>query len=389
MGFSAIYKITRLAFFAAALLFSAGVTALADSYSIVPIGSTETFVIPKAINNAGQIVGGLAQRPQQPGVLPVYRPFLYSNGVFRVLSDLGSTGEQFSTAAGINNLGDAVGSVPTDGFGQPRAFLYRNDRFRDLGTFGEDYSFANDINDAGQIVGGTNSRDSGQRAFLLDGDKVQFIDVPPINGYAPAEAIAINNAGQIAVEGFGIAYLYDSNSGILRNMGTLGSRAHVLDLNDAGQAVGYSALTPWDVDEEDEIVHAFIYENGVMRDIDTWGSVYSQAAAINNLGQVVGGALLPDGSEAYFLYSDGEMRDLESLLAPDANWEILYATDINDRGQIIGQGYFEGEYLSFLMTPDDVEPVPEPATMVLLGTGLARIGAAVRKRRRADKGEEL
>lgn len=153
---------------------TAHTSALADSYSIVLINPPETIVVPEAINNAGQIVGRLAERPQQPGVLAQYRPFLYSNGVFRVLSDLGSTGEQFSTASGINNSGDVVGTFATDGFGQTRAFLDRNGQFRDLGTFGEARSFALDINDSGQIVGGTDAA-----SFCLpDGVTIKYSSLP-------------------------------------------------------------------------------------------------------------------------------------------------------------------------------------------------------------------
>lgn len=65
------------------------------------------------------------------------------------------------------------------------------------------------------------------------------------------------------------------------------------------------------------------------------GGSFSKAYAINNKGQIVGMDRMPAGIGHAFLYEDGAMKDLGTLgLGPLPNSTIAYA--INDNGQIIG-----------------------------------------------------
>ena len=67
-------------------------------------------------------------------------------------------------------------------------------------------------------------------------------------------------------------------------------------------------------------------------DLGTLGGVFSVAHDINKRGQVVGRASLPSGQQHAFLWEDGVMRDLGTL--PGGNSSEAYG--INDRGQVIG-----------------------------------------------------
>ncbi len=68
--------------------------------------------------------------------------------------------------------------------------------------------------------------------------------------------------------------------------------------------------------------------------IDFPGSIESGASGINNLGQIVGGYVLPDGSRHGFLYSGGNFTTIDD---PNALMGSL-ALGINNSGQIVG-GY--------------------------------------------------
>jgi probable HAF family extracellular repeat protein len=44
---------------------------------------------------------------------------------------------------------------------------------------------------------------------------------------------------------------------------------------------------------------------------------------------------------------------------------LIDATGINDAGQIVGDGIYQGFYHAFLLTPTQA-PVPEPASLLLV-----------------------
>jgi probable HAF family extracellular repeat protein len=141
-----------------------------------------------------------------------------------------------------------------------------------------------------------------------------------------------------------ISHAFRWKKGTLSDLGTIagGSRSDAIWGNRLGQVIGTSEnglINPLVGVPENRAV---LWQNdGRIKDLGTLGGNDSSAFAINNHGQIVGGALndIPDpfsfpglATQARaFLWQNGVMRDLGTLGGPDA-----FATSINDRGQIAG-----------------------------------------------------
>jgi probable HAF family extracellular repeat protein len=117
-------------------------------------------------------------------------------------------------------------------------------------------------------------------------------------------------------------------------------------INNQGQVVGQAGV-PDGIN-----CHAFLWQNGVMTDRGTLpGDVASWANNINNKGQAVGTSFPATGSRP-FIWQNGVMTDLNTLIPTGSPLYLLEAFGINDRGQISGFGQLSnGELRGYLLDP--------------------------------------
>lgn len=340
-------------------MFSGTALWAAPSYQIFGLGNLGGPATAYAISNNGVVVGTSAN------VQGDYRGFVWNGGSLIELAVLPGSTQQY--ASGVNNAGTIAGSA------NGTAVQWRNGVPE---TIGQGESNAMAINESGQVAGMQNGQ-----AFRTAGGQVQYLGT--LAGGNWASAYGINTAGEVAGYGdtaSGNMIGFVSSGSRLIPIGTLGgSSSYAMALNDAGQVVGHSARANGHLE-------AFLYLNGSMTGLGTLGGLSSYAYGINRGGAVVGSSSVAGNANmAAFLYSNGQMRNLNDLVAPNSGWEITAAYGINDSGQIVGTGLYNGEQMAVLLNPiaqppllSGFEPaavanVPEPGTVGLLVAGLTCI----------------
>lgn len=267
-----------------------------------------------------------------------------------------------STAEGINNAGQICGTAaPGDTSLQPGsylAYILTNGSVQKATPTpaNADGSFGTAINNQGQVAGtfftlvppaiavaqASASAPAGRSASLqhtLNNAQQPYSRVVPSGGRVDIT----RRVGQTT--NYPHAFVY--SKGAFTDLGTLaGMSSAATALNDAGSVVGSSYVSG-------DASHAFLWRSGKMTDLGTLGGPSSYADAIAPNNDVVGAAdtttvdsSASNGSNSgglvhvshAFLWRNGKMTDLNSLLPANSGWTLQEATGINSKGQIVGFG---------------------------------------------------
>ncbi len=339
----------------------------APKYKFVEIDRVPGFnsIRVFSLNNLGQVVGAIDSKSHET------HAFIWADGM---TSDLGTFGAKKSMASGINDAGDIVGTIVTNG--ERRAFLMHNgqvttlgvmDTYAKLGDEGDKYNGGPGtiyyaprvvVNDLGQVTGKF-AAGNGERSFIYNGGQTAYFGVLRDGGiFYPEE---MNNRGAILGR-------VTQREGKMRNV--LWREGQVIELGMVDgipfhpNAVNDSALVAGSLQPTNKPSQAAVWDNGKSRPLATGKFKSSFANAINNSGVVAGVCVTAGGGRHACIWRDGELQDLNDVVELPKGWRLLTADAINARGQIFALVSHVKGVFPCLLSPIDLAPATRSETIV-------------------------
>jgi probable HAF family extracellular repeat protein len=357
------------------------------SYKVTDLGlnhSTDNFSMVMGLNNQGwaENMDGVVNPPIKSTSTTVASGRAVI-GIYGLNIDLGTLGgdNSWTNYGGINDRGEAVGMAETSvpdpngedmcAFGTKktcRPFLWRHGHIMALPLLGGNNGQAAAINNHGQIVGVSEttvpdpgcppSKQPGTTILPVMWERGEVRALPTLPDEPDGFVQGLNDKGQ-AVGSTGTCTTFaihavlweDDTATPLKDFGPTGDAAYAI--NDHGQIVGY-VTSP-----DRSTIFPVVWEKGgvtftAIPILPGDGAAF--ATGINNRGQVVGSTFNSQGWSRGFIWQDGVVTDLNSLISEDSNLFIIAASNINERGQISGMatvmsGPDEGKIHAILLSP--------------------------------------
>lgn len=365
----------------------AGTAQAAPIYDIVDLGTLgggSSFALD--VNNNRQVTGN-AQTPTDQAA-PRLNSFVWSPTT-GAMSNIGVLpgSNNFSRGYAINDSGVVVGESDNN---NSRAFRWdQTNGMTGLTRLAgdNDRGVAHGINNSGVIVGISSNGTTSRPTMWTNGVAK---DLGSIDGRTDttgrAWAIA-NNGTAVGVTRTGEgttaqATMWTKNT--IVNLGSFSttafSEAFAVNSNNIAVGVGVNGATPSGTSIRRAVRWELADGIPIMVELGSLGRTFSEAKDINEDGQIVGFATNISGSpQLAWLWDDGQILDLNSLIDPESGWTLLSAEAINDHGDIVGYGMINGVTHAFLLTA-----IPAPTPMAVF-VPVALAFMAWRRRKRAGR----
>jgi probable HAF family extracellular repeat protein len=275
--------------------------------------------------------------------------------------DLGSLAGGTTQANALNNSDVVVGKSFKNG--KFHAFSWSNGVMRDLGgNFNEEATTLNFWNDVAGVesVDGTLAATGVRYADGVAAPMARFLLNPP-SGFANAPRVVAMNDSRVVVGSTGPKG--STIAAISFNFGALWQRlAGVPGMESSTEPAAINYLGHVAGTAGQGLPHAFISRDPALpaTDLGTLpGGSLSVASGINRYDRVVG--LADRNATVTAMFHDGTtMVDLNTRLWNPTGWVLKLAADINDKGQIVGFGSFNGSMHAVLLLPMPQAPLVPP-----------------------------
>jgi probable HAF family extracellular repeat protein len=233
-----------------------------------------------------------------------------------------------TTALGLNNLGQIVGSFTNSNYVQS-GYLFSDGQFQTIACPGATYTLAQGINDDGVIVGWCGGGSEPEQGFIYRNGQYSYVTY---YGASQVVLVGINNQGEIveSCEGcdLGSRYVFVYKAGHLKAIPTP---------NDRGGAINSNGSIAGSICSTRKCEGATWVQSGEtwsLQDIVVYpGATSTSLNGINDNGDLAGGFGLADGQVGGFVY----IQSTNSFVGFDIeNSSDINAQGINNSGEIVG-----------------------------------------------------